>query len=270
MWLFKRRAAASADDAPAAKRARHSGSSSASGTGGGSPEENLKGCQELHDTQLELQLLDERCAEEQISIQQRYDQLRRPHFDARGTLLRRFPGFWKAALCGHPFGLVAPFEVEALEHVVELDLRENTDRRGSYELRVHLGENTLFRERSVVKKVTFHDTLTERVEAAALTAASAKGREILDKAAAASAGRSVLGWLTSSKGTPPLPPTGGVAQVAPDFSEVLRRDLWQDPVPYFLAYHDAAKASVPAPVAASSGATQSATRAGSSQHSLPS
>lgn len=256
MWPFKRRATADAGAAnsssePAAKRARHCGSSESSGVGGGAKDKVL-GSQGLLDAQLELQLLDERCAEEQISIQQRYDQLRRPHFDKRGKKVRSIPGFWKSALCGHPSRLVAPFESEALEHIIELDVRENVDRRGSYEVRVQFGKNVLFKERSAVKKVTFHDALTEQVEAATLTAASDRGLEIL--ASARGVQRSVLGWLIS-------PQSAGAAEVGHDFSEVLRRDLWQDPIPYFVAYHDAnaaATASAASDSARSAARTQDA------------
>ncbi|CAE8599666.1 unnamed protein product, partial [Polarella glacialis] len=36
---------------------------------------------DLMEVQLQLQLLDERCAQEQMEIQKRYDRLRRPLFD---------------------------------------------------------------------------------------------------------------------------------------------------------------------------------------------
>jgi len=213
---------------PARKRAR----------GGPSPEEE----KELHGVQLQLQLLEEGCAKEQIAIQQRYDRKRQPHFERRSKMLRKIPVFWRNALCGHPLRLTHPAETEALAFLQDLDVRDNLDESGSYEVRATFSENSLFKEKSIVKKVTFQESCMEVVEAATLSASGDEGRKLmqeLEKATAASATggndgpavpRSVLGWFISSRKSSP--------QVLDDFADVLRRDLWQDPVPYYMSYRD--------------------------------
>merc|ERR1719188_1164195 len=118
-WCRKR--AAPGDPAGASGSAEvHSGSAVKRARCSGPPEVE----QDLQNVQLELQLLDERCADEQIETQKRYDRLRRPHFARRGVLLKKLPGFWKAALCGHPSRLVHPAELEALEHITDLEVSE--------------------------------------------------------------------------------------------------------------------------------------------------
>lgn len=186
--------------------------------------------QEVQDVQLELQLLDERCAEEQLGIQHRYDQLRRPHFDKRTALLRRVPRFWQAAFLGHPAHLVHPAEIDALAHLQDLDVRDNLDHNGSYEVSATFTENELFKERTVTKKVIFQEALAKAIHAGVLTAAGEKGRTVLEGVGGRAA-RSVLGWLTSREEA-----CGGPGSPEEDLGEVLRRDLWQDPVPYYLAH----------------------------------
>mmetsp|Transcript_92981 Transcript_92981/g.263140 ORF Transcript_92981/g.263140 Transcript_92981/m.263140 type:complete len:247 (-) Transcript_92981:114-854(-) len=202
-----------------AKRARKDGDAS-----------GAERMQEVHDVQLELQLLDERCAEEQLGIQHRYDQLRRPHFDKRAALLRRVPKFWQAAFLGHPGHLVHPAEIDALAHLQDLDVRDNLDHNGSYEVSATFAENEFFKERAVTKKVTFQDALAKAVHAGVLTAAGEKGRAVLEGVGGRAA-RSVLGWLTSREEA-----GGGPGSPEEDLGELLRRDLWQDPVPYYLAH----------------------------------
>mmetsp|Transcript_100039 Transcript_100039/g.182535 ORF Transcript_100039/g.182535 Transcript_100039/m.182535 type:complete len:240 (+) Transcript_100039:86-805(+) len=189
-------------------------------------EEKMK---DVHDVQLELQLLEERCADDQISIQLKYDEMRKPHFKKRRDLLKQIPGFWKDALRGHPMNLTHSIELEALSHLQDIEVHENTDRNGSYEVRATFHDNSLFKEKTILKKVVYHDVTGERIEAATLTSASEQGQKLLD--AVRSAQRSVIGWF--------LRPAAA-AEDTDDFGHVLRRDLWQDPVPYFLSVHTSA------------------------------
>mmetsp|Transcript_58907 Transcript_58907/g.164573 ORF Transcript_58907/g.164573 Transcript_58907/m.164573 type:complete len:254 (+) Transcript_58907:71-832(+) len=198
---------------------------------------------ELHDVQVELHLLEERCAEEQIALQLRYDRYRKPHFDTRGRLLRKIPGFWRAAFRGHPLGLTHDAELEALGHMQDLEVRDNLDRSGSFEVRATFGDNRFFEERVLVKRVSFQDVSSEAVEAATLTASGQDGRELIQRLriGAAAGGvsesspppRSVLGWFCSQQRI----------SLDDDLGDVLRRDLWQDPIPYFMVDRDATEAA---------------------------
>jgi len=190
----------------------------------------------LHDVQMDLQLLDEQCADEQIRIQHRYDQTRRPHFVRRRKLINEISGFWKAALCGHAQQLVHPAETDALEFLKDIDLLDNLDDKGSFEVRASFIPNELFVESVLVKKVTFNESREEVIEAGKLSAKGAHGREVL--AQVSSAPKSVLGWFLSSQATRP--------HDYEDLGDVLRRDLWQDPVPYFMAHQITRNASMPA------------------------
>eukprot|EP00927_Polykrikos_kofoidii_P022571 TRINITY_DN21013_c0_g1_i1.p1 TRINITY_DN21013_c0_g1~~TRINITY_DN21013_c0_g1_i1.p1 ORF type:complete len:267 (-),score=47.88 TRINITY_DN21013_c0_g1_i1:24-824(-) len=195
------------------------------------------GEKEIHDVQLELQILEGKCAEEQISLQMRYDRLRKPFFERRGRLLRQVPGFWTAALSGHPLRLVHPAEVSALSHLQDLELNDNLDRNGSYEVIATFGKEAPFTERSIVKRITFHET-GETVEPATLTASEDGFAELLEKLGVGREAappppwppRSVLGWF--------LLPRRHHQETPDDFGDVLRRDLWQDPLPYYLAFRD--------------------------------
>eukprot|EP00929_Paragymnodinium_shiwhaense_P014456 TRINITY_DN122368_c0_g1_i1.p1 TRINITY_DN122368_c0_g1~~TRINITY_DN122368_c0_g1_i1.p1 ORF type:complete len:237 (-),score=64.97 TRINITY_DN122368_c0_g1_i1:162-872(-) len=222
MWLFKRPAPADGSQ----------GGSSSSSQGPAAKKRRLTPCveefKELHDVQLELQLLEERCAEEQIAIQARYDRYRQPHFDRRGKLLRDIPQFWRKAIVGHPQGLAHPAELEVLQLLTDLAVRDNLDKRGSYEVRAKFSSREYFQELEIVKRVHFQDAQTEAVEPAKLTPSGESGKQLLAELAASTgqARRSVLGWFISSE-------KSGQSAVE-TFGEVLRRDLWQDPVVYYM------------------------------------
>lgn len=226
-WFRKRKEPGA--DAPATE---------ASESGRGDPEAGFASIQkQLHDTQLELQLLEERCADEQITIQKKYDKLRHPHFERRDSLLRKVPGFWASALLGHPSGLVNPAEAEALDCISGIVVRDNLDLHGSFEVSFSFVENKFFKERSVLKRVTFREEsgeALETVEAAALTAAGPLGAKVLEEVSGR--GRSVLGWLLSSQ-------HARAEFQQDDLGDILRRDLWQDPLPHYFAWTAKAAAS---------------------------
>lgn len=241
MWPWRKRPQVDGGSAEEGSDATSSRPAKRARPAGQSIDEKMK---DVHDVQLELQNLEERCADDQITIQLKYDEMRKPHFQKRGKLLRQIEGFWKGALCGHPLRLTHTAELEALGHLQDLEVRENLDRYGSYEVHATFHDNDLFKEKSIVKKVTYHDVTGERIEAAVLTGASDSGRHVLDTVR--SAERSVLGWFLASEPAQP----GAAAE---DFADVLRRDLWQDPVPYYLSLRDSA-AAAPAAVQSGSGA----------------
>eukprot|EP00933_Yihiella_yeosuensis_P001230 TRINITY_DN10199_c0_g1_i1.p1 TRINITY_DN10199_c0_g1~~TRINITY_DN10199_c0_g1_i1.p1 ORF type:complete len:311 (+),score=62.20 TRINITY_DN10199_c0_g1_i1:339-1271(+) len=299
-WFCRKRSRTDEDESSLSKRARLLLSDDANRL-------DPKVHKELIQVQNELMLLDEKCAEEQIKIQMRYDSLRKPSFKRRSTLLRKIPGFWQAALSGHPLGLVHPDEVEFLKQITDIDVKENLDKSCSYEVRIFFPVNAKdkmsveaflrsrilnpepkssvrsgttvdsssstassssssnsssssssseprwFREQQIFKRVTFQDGLCDPaiVLPAKLTPIGQKGKQLLASlglsskslpkpgSAAATGQHSVLGWLLSAD-----PPNHSTSDSSPsnDLGDVLRRDLWQDPLPYYLSYVSQQKA----------------------------
>lgn len=94
---------------------------------------------ELTKIQEQLATLDEQCREEQVAVQCKYDALKKKPFAERGALLKRVPFFWKDVFVNFGFsaGLIDEAEVQVLEHLVDVHLEDNLDKKGS-QIRLHL------------------------------------------------------------------------------------------------------------------------------------
>lgn len=189
---------------------------------------------QLDNVQSDLTRLEQLCAREQIAVQLRYDRSRQPFFHQRSELVQQIPGFWCAVFCGHPrlqFHLNHPLELKALSCLADFRLKDQIDDRGSCEVCLTLGVNDVFEERIAQKKIVYDVMDEESVHAAKLTAKNEQGQRVIEEANSTSG--SLLGWLLSDKAHHP--------NVHEDFGTLLRRDLWQNPVQYYIVYRDAAK-----------------------------
>lgn len=206
---------------PPAKRQRR-------GTAEGHSLELVEG--ELQVVQFQLEVLDNQCAEEQIAIQQKWDLVRRSHFEKRSEIVQQVPGFWCAVFCGHPllqFHLRHPLELKALDFLSGIDLQDIPGSDCSYQVCLSFCEKNMFEEKTATKKViSCQDSV--KVYPATLTPKDERGHEVL--AEATSTTLSLLGWLLSSQ--------AGHPDGSEDFGTLFRRELWQNPMPYYLASAD--------------------------------
>merc|ERR1712039_880230 len=105
------------------------------------------------------------------------------HFEKRSGFIKKIPQFWRAAFVGHPEAerLVHPAEKDALALIQDLDLKDNLDQSGSFQVTLSFANTSLFKEQTLMKKVTFQDALNETVEAGTLTPANDKGKALLEE-----------------------------------------------------------------------------------------
>jgi template-activating factor I len=60
--------------------------------------ETQKALEEIDACQNEIDSLNEKASEEILKVEQKYNQLRKPFFDNRSTLIRKIPNFWVTAV----------------------------------------------------------------------------------------------------------------------------------------------------------------------------
>jgi len=117
-------------------------------------ETTMKGLEEISK---ELVGLDDKCRDEQVQVQCKYDALKRKHFDSRGDLLKKIPNFWKHVLLNfgtyHDQELVHEKEVELLDYIEDIKLEDNLDTQGSHRFTFLFKENPFFNETELVKEV---------------------------------------------------------------------------------------------------------------------
>lgn len=109
----------------------------------------------LQKVQNELTSLDDACREEQVAVQCKYDAMKKKHFEERGELLKKIPSFWKDVFLNFagPHGLLLEQEVPVLEHLVDVRLEDNLDKKGSHKFTFTFTENDYFNETEIVKEI---------------------------------------------------------------------------------------------------------------------
>lgn len=54
--------------------------------------------EEIDSCQNEIDALNEKASEEILKVEQKYNKLRRPHYDSRNELIKKIPNFWVTAV----------------------------------------------------------------------------------------------------------------------------------------------------------------------------
>ena len=60
--------------------------------------ETQKALEEIDSCQNEIDALNEKASEEILKVEQKYNKLRKPHFDSRNELIQKIPNFWVTAV----------------------------------------------------------------------------------------------------------------------------------------------------------------------------
>ena len=72
--------------------------------------ETQKALEEIDACQNEIDSLNEKASEEILKVEQKYNKLRKPHFESRSELIRKIPNFWVTAVshCCLKYHVVMP------------------------------------------------------------------------------------------------------------------------------------------------------------------
>jgi len=160
-----------------------------------------------------LGALDKACALEQIQIQRKFDTQKTPLIETRREALDCIPGFWGKAIMNHPDVKTRSGDSEILNFLEDVHLIDNEDDNGSHTISLRWGErNIFFPEKQIKRVVKIGNDDVENVT------------------------NSQISWAPGKK-----PEKGSFFDFFStdltdecDFGEILRRDLWINPYPYFM------------------------------------
>ena len=159
--------------------------------------------------------LDRHCAEEQVIIQKKYDKQKEPLIKARSAAIANIPGFWRTALINHPDVFISEQDLPILQYLDDIHLEDNQDDYGSHIITFRWIEgNPYFSEREIFKKVLISDS--ESITNSSISWAPGKAPK----------GDSFFDFFTVDVSAPG------------DLADLLRRDLWINPYPYYLGVID--------------------------------
>lgn len=96
--------------------------------------------------QTEIDTLNEEASEEILLVEQKYNKLRKPHFDQRNSLIAQIPNFWITAFVNHPqiSHILTEEEEECLHYLNKVEVEEFEDIKSGYRIKFHFQTNPYF------------------------------------------------------------------------------------------------------------------------------
>lgn len=197
--------------------------------------ETQKALEDIDSCQNEIDALNEKASEEILKVEQKYNKLRKPHFDKRNELIQKIPNFWVTAFVNHPqiSAILEEEEEECLHYLKKVEVEEFEDIKSGYRVKFVFSEdNPYFSNAELVKE--FH--LQAQSGDPASESTTIKWKEGMDLNAKATERQSASGrkrkhghrtffqWFIDNSD-----PSGD------DIAEVVKDDMWPNPLQYFLA-----------------------------------
>jgi len=232
---------------PAAKKAKlDDGGAAAAGAAAAAAEERdfdeetQKALEEIDANQNEIDVLNEKASEEILKVEQKYNKLRRPFYDRRNDIIKRIPKFWLTAFINHPqlSAVIEEDEEDALQYLNRLEVEEFEDIKSGYRIKLHFdaASNPYFANAVLTKEfllssgepsststpIEWREGKDLQAKVATMKAAAAAGNKPGSRKRFAEA-RSFFSWYGDN-----------AEPAADDIAEVIKDDLWPNPLQYFL------------------------------------
>jgi len=196
--------------------------------------ETQKALEEIDGCQNEIDALNEKASEEILKVEQKYNKLRKPFFEKRNDLIKKIPNFWVTSFVNHPqiSAILDEEEEECLHYLTKLEVEEFDDIKSGYRLKFHFDENPFFENETLVKE--FHLSTSGDPTSTSTEIKWKDGMDltkVAEEAAAQEKGkkrplqmpRTFFGWFTDNHDAG-----------ADDVAEVIKDDMWPNPLQYFL------------------------------------
>lgn len=193
-----------------------------------------KALEEIDSCQNEIDSLNEKASEEILTVEQKYNKLRKPHFDKRNDLIKNIPNFWVTAFVNHPqmSAILDEEEEECLHYLKVIEVDEFEDIKSGYKLSFHFGANPFFTNEVLCKEFHLASTgepasKSEAIvwkEGMDLTKKSTGGEGANDRKRKHEKSRTFFSWYLNNTDAS-----------TDDIAEVIKDDMWPNPLQYFLA-----------------------------------
>lgn len=196
--------------------------------------ESQEAIEEIDKVQCEIDKLNEEASEEILHVEQKYNKLRQPHYKKRSELISKIPNFWVTVFVNHPqlSTLLDEEDEEALHYLKKVEVQEFEDIKSGYKINFIFDKNPFF-ENDVLSK-EFH--LNENGEPSCkstqikwkpgknLTEDKSNNDSKSGKRRGHDEGSLFFAWFNDHS-----------EASADDFGEVIKDDIWPNPLQYYLA-----------------------------------
>ncbi|KAK7791843.1 hypothetical protein R5R35_011047 [Gryllus longicercus] len=203
--------------------------------------ETQKALQDIDNCQNKIDALNEKGSEAILKVEQRYNKQRKPHFDKRNDVIKKIPNFWATAFVNHPqmSTILGEDEEDCLHYLSKLEVEDFEDIKSGYRITLYFDENPYFENDVVTKE--FHLGVSSDPFALSTPIRWKEGNDVAKKFRNKNAGKgrkrmieqkSFFIWLASNCD----PYTDCIA-------EVIKDDLWVNPLQYYLVPDEIGKES---------------------------
>ncbi|KAL5544449.1 hypothetical protein UlMin_008233 [Ulmus minor] len=189
--------------------------------------------EKLQEIQDELEKINEEASDKVLEVEQKYNELRKPVYDKRNDIVKSIPDFWLTAFMSHPAlgGILTEEDQKIFKHLTSLEVEDFKDVKSGYSISFNFSENPFFEDRKLTKTYTFLDEGTK------ITATPIKWKE----------GMGIPNGVTHEKKGKKRPPTdesffiwfsetepkGVMEDIHDEIAEMIKEDLWPNPLTYF-------------------------------------
>lgn len=211
--------------APPAKKSKKN----ADGVSTDEDSETQKALEEIDACQNEIDYLNEKASEEILKVEQKYNQLRKPHLEKRNEFIKSIPNFWVTAFVNHPqiSGILEEEEEECLHFLTKLEVEEFEDIKSGYRINFHFSQNPFFENEVLTKE--FHLGTSGDPASESTPIRWKEGKKLpkpskdLKSRKRTVEQKSFFKWFTDN-GDPSYD----------DIAEVIKDDMWPNPLQYYL------------------------------------
>lgn len=194
--------------------------------------EQQESIERIDEVQNDIDRLNELCSDEILKVEQKYNKLRLPHFQKRSELISKIPNFWVTAFVNHPqvSALLNEEDEEALQSLVKVEVQEFEDIKSGYKINFHFDENPFFENKCISKE--FHMTETGEPSSKSTPITWKAGKDLTKPPSQAKGDKkrthdqqdSFFSWFTDHADA-----------AADELGEVIKDDIWPNPLQYYLA-----------------------------------
>lgn len=233
--------------APAPKIAKSNGNGSINSNNGANLSEVLdkevqESIEEIDRVQCEIDKLNEEASEEILKVEQKFNKLRQPSYKSRSELISKVPNFWVTVFVNHPqlSTLLDEDDEEALQYLKKVDVQEFEDIKSGYKISFYFDEtkNPFFDNEVLYKEFILNENGEPTCKSSQINWKPGKNlteQTKVDLAADPKGGRKrshkeaslFFSWFNDHADA-----------AGDDFGEVIKDDIWPNPLQYFLANNE--------------------------------
>lgn len=197
--------------------------------------------EQIDHVQCEIDKLNEEASEEILKVEQKFNKLRQPHYRNRSDLISKIPNFWVTVFVNHPqlSTLLDEDDEEALQHLKKVEVQEFEDIKSGYRINFHFEKNDFFENEILYKEFHLNDNGEPTCKSSPIK--WHPGKNLTEDPAKAVAQENGNGGRKRGHKEPSMFFAwfnDHSDASSDDFGEVIKDDIWPNPLQYFLAQGD--------------------------------